>query len=161
ESLIESAEHQLLHFHRKSPAAFWTSLLLNLVSHMLAILEVYLILHFLGTQVSMIGALILESLTKLINVIGAVNPGNIGTYEGGNMAIGKLVGLTGTEGLMLGLARRFRAIFWAIIGGICLIWLSRSKDRVSLSEPADAMGEKEMSLEKNAKRSDQVGLYSQ
>lgn len=162
ESVIESAEHQLLQFHRESPGAFWASLLLNVVTHMLAILEVYLILHFLGTHVTLIGALILESLTKLINVIGAVNPGNIGTYEGGNMAIGKLIGLTGTEGLTLGLCRRFRAIFWAIIGGICLTWLSRSNDQANLSEPVeDSPKDRVMSPEKNMYRGSELQSYSQ
>jgi len=125
-TVIESAEREFLRFHRQAPGAFWGSLLLNVATHLLAITEVYLILLFLGAHVSFVSALILESLTKLINVIGAVNPGNLGTYEGGNMVIGKLVGLNGAQGLTLGLCRRFRAIFWAIIGGICLAWYSRS-----------------------------------
>jgi hypothetical protein len=125
-AVIESAERQFLQFHRLAPGPFWASVVLNLASHLLAIVEVYLILHLLGARVSFVGALILESLTKLINVIGAINPGNLGTYEGGNMVIGKLLGLTGAVGLTLGLCRRFRAIFWAIVGGICLACYSRS-----------------------------------
>ncbi len=69
----------------------------------------------------------MESLTKLINVAGSVNPGNVGTYEAGTMSIGKLVRLTGTQGLLLALCRRARAVFWAIIGGICLVWLSKKR----------------------------------
>ena len=124
-AVIESSERQFLQFHRQAPAAFWLSVMLNLASHVLAITEVYLILLFLGAHASFVSALILESLTKLINVIGAVNPGNLGTYEGGNMVIGKLVGLNGAQGLTLGLCRRARAIFWAIVGAICLAWYSR------------------------------------
>lgn len=125
-AMIESAEHQLLEFHAHTPRTFWASMLLNLFCHFLAIAEVFLILHFLGTRVSLLGALILESLTKVINVIGAINPGNLGTYEGGNMAIGRLLGLSGAEGLTLGLCRRLRAVFWAIVGGLCLAWFSKS-----------------------------------
>ena len=87
----------------------------------------YLILKMLGAPATLLGALILESLTKLINVAGAANPGNVGTYEGGNMVIGRLVQLTGTQGLLLALCRRVRAFFWAIIGGICLVWFSKRK----------------------------------
>lgn len=130
-AVIESAEREFLRFHRQAPAAFWGSLLLNIATHLLAITEVYLILLFLGAHVSFVGALILESLTKLINVIGAVNPGNLGTYEGGNMVIGKLVGLNSAQGLTLGLCRRFRAIFWAIVGAICLAWYSRSNTQTT------------------------------
>ncbi len=129
-AVIESSERRFLQFHRQAPTAFWLSLILNLACHVLAITEVYLILHFLGARVSFVGALILESLTKLINVIGSINPGNLGTYEGGNMVIGKLVGLSGAQGLTLGLCRRARAIFWAIVGAICLAWYSRSNGLV-------------------------------
>ncbi len=136
-SVIESSERRFLQFHREAPAAFWLSAILNLASHVLAIVEIYLILLFLGAHVSFVGALILESLTKLINVIGAVNPGNLGIYEGGNMVIGKLAGLSGAQGLTLGLCRRFRAIFWAIVGVICLAWYSRSNAQASADDSAE------------------------
>ena len=100
-------------------------MLLNLLCHFLAIVEVYLILKMLGAPATLLGALILESLTKLINVAGAVNPGNVGTYEGGNMVIGRLVRLSGTQGLLLALCRRVRGVFWSIVGGICLVWFSK------------------------------------
>ena len=135
--VIESSEREFLQFHREAPLAFWLSILLNLVTHLLAITEVYLIIHFLGARVSFLGALILESLTKLINVIGAVNPGNLGTYEGGTMAIGKLVALNGAQGLTLGLCRRFRAVFWAIIGGFCLAWYSNANRGTSINSNAE------------------------
>lgn len=136
-TVIESAEREFLRFHRQAPGAFWGSLLLNVATHLLAITEVYLILLFLGVHASFVRALILESLTKLINVIGAVNPGNLGTYEGGNMMIGKLVGLNGAQGLTLGLCRRSRAIFWAIVGGICLAWYSRQNAQARLNVSAE------------------------
>jgi hypothetical protein len=136
-AVIESSERQFLQFHRQAPAAFWLSVILNLASHVLAIAEVYLILHLLGARVSFVGALILESLTKLINVIGAVNPGNLGTYEGGNMVIGKLAGLSGAQGLTLALCRRARAIFWAIVGVICLAWYSRSNEQTGSDNCAE------------------------
>ena len=125
-AMIESAEHLLLEFHAHAPGAFWSSVLLNFFCQLLAVAEVFLILHFLEPRVSLLNALILESLTKMINVIGAINPGNLGTYEGGNMAIGKLLGLSGTEGLTLGLCRRLRALFWATVGGLCLASFSKS-----------------------------------
>src|SRR5271157_3081735 len=55
------------------------------------------------------------------------------------MAIVKLVGLTGSAGLTLGLCRRFRSIVWAIIGGICLLYFSRLK---KTSQPQQSMGKK-------------------
>jgi phosphatidylglycerophosphate synthase/uncharacterized membrane protein YbhN (UPF0104 family) len=125
EATIKSAEQRIIEFYHEAPGTFWCSALLNLFSHFLAIVEVYLIMRMLGAPATLLGALILESLTKLINVAGSVNPGNVGTYEGGNMIIGRLVRLSGTQGLLLALCRRLRAVFWAIMGGICLVWFSK------------------------------------
>ena len=137
QAVTESAERQFLQFHRRVPRAFWASLILNFATHLFAVAEVYLILHLLGVHASFVGALIFESLTKLINVIGAVNPGNLGTYEGGNMVIGKLLGLGGAQGLTLGLCRRFRSIFWAAVGAICLAWYSRSNQPARPDQSAE------------------------
>ena len=148
ESVILSAEQQMLKFHTRAPGAFWMSLLLNFVAHGLAIAEVYLILLLMGSRVSLFGALMLESLTKLINAIGGLIPGTLGAYEGGNMAIVKLVGLGASGGLTLGLCRRFRAIVWAIVGGICLAYFSRSKRIAQPHENPGNESESNMSSEK-------------
>lgn len=126
QSIIDSAEHNLLTFHQEAPAAFWKSLILYSLWHALAVLEVYLILRFMGARVAVAGAFVVEGLTKVINLIGALNPGNLGTYEGGNMLLAKMFGVTGTAGLALALCRRVRAIFWAGVGVICMIAMKRA-----------------------------------
>ena len=122
ESTIRASEQRIIEFYHKAPGVFWLSVLLNLLCHFLAIVEVYLILKMLGAPATLLGALILESLTKLINVAGAVNPGNVGTYEGGNMVIGRLVRLTGAQGLLLALCRRVPGYFlgnrWRNLPGV-------------------------------------------
>lgn len=122
---IDSAEHNLLTFSRKAPGAFWASLIFSLLWHAVAVLEVYVILRFMGASIAMVGAVALEGLTKVINIVGAVNPGNVGTYEGGNMLIAKMFGVTGTAGLTLALCRRARAAFWAAVGAMCMIVMKR------------------------------------
>jgi phosphatidylglycerophosphate synthase/CTP:molybdopterin cytidylyltransferase MocA len=72
-------------------------------------------------------ALVIEALTKLVNVVGNFNPGNIGTYEGGTMLIGKMFGLSSPTGLALGLSRRLRSFFWAAVGLICFVLPTRSR----------------------------------
>lgn len=124
---IDTAEHNLLTFHREAPAGFWASLSLNVLWHALAVLEVYLILRFMGAKIAVVGALVFEGLTKVINLVGALNPGNLGTYEGGNMLIAKMFGVTGTAGLTLALCRRVRAVFWAGVGAMCMIVMKRAE----------------------------------
>jgi phosphatidylglycerophosphate synthase len=129
DQLIRSVENALFDFHHNTPKAFWMSFSLNLACQCLAVAEVCLVLWLIGANLSFFGALVIEALTKLVNVVGNCNPGNIGTYEGGNMLIGKMLGLSSAGGLALALARRLRALFWAAVGGICLVLLTRPQMR--------------------------------
>jgi hypothetical protein len=133
QSIIESAEHNLLTFYREAPAAFWATLILNLLWHMLAVLEVYIILRFMGATFAVVGAFVVEALTKVINLIGVFNPGNLGTYEGGNMLVARMFGVTGTAGLTLALCRRARAVFWAGIGAMCMIMMKRAESKQKIA----------------------------
>ena len=92
-------------------------------------------MFLLGAKFSFLAAVAIEALTKMINIVGLFNPGNIGTYEGGNMLIAKMFGLTAAAGLTLGLARRVRALFWAAVGGLCIVVLSKSKSGASSPQP--------------------------
>ena len=135
---IRATEEALFDFHHKTPRAFWTSFSLNLGGQCLAILEVCLVLWLLGAHIGFLGALIIEGLTKLLNTIGNFNPGNIGTYEGGNMLIGKIFSLSSASGLALALARRLRAFFWTLIGGVCLVFLTRGRGSHDSRNPEKA-----------------------
>jgi Lysylphosphatidylglycerol synthase TM region len=125
--IVDSAEDNLLSFRDEAPAAFWATLIFNLLWHMLAVLEVYIILRFMGAGFSVGGAFIVESLTKVINLVGALNPGNFGTYEGGSMLIAKMFGVTSTTGLTLALCRRARTVFWAGVGAMCIIIMKKAE----------------------------------
>ena len=127
QAIIESAEDNLLSFRREAPGAFWATLTFNLAWHVLAILEVYVILRLMGAKVALTGAFIVEALTKVINLVGALNPGNVGTYEAGNILIAKIFGVTGTAGLTLALCRRVRTVFWAGVGAICMVAMKKAE----------------------------------
>ena len=136
QSIIDSAEHNLLTFYHEAPAAFWANLMLNVMWHGLAVLEVYVILRFLGTRIAVGGAFFVEGLTKVINLLGVLNPGNFGTYEGGNMLIAKMFGVTSTAGLTLALCRRARTVFWAGVGVLCMLLMKRGEGTTENSDKA-------------------------
>ena len=131
-SVIYSVENNLLDFYHRTPGSFWASFALNLACHAAAVFEVYLILWLLGAKVSLFGGLAIEALTKLVNIAGIFNPGNIGTYEGGNILIAKMFGLTAATGLTLAFIRRLRALFWAAVGGLCLFMLTKTQKQNTL-----------------------------
>jgi len=147
QSVVDSAEKNFLGFYHETPKAFWASLILNLVCQGLAILEIYLLLHFMGARISFLGAFVLEALTKCISVVGAINPGNLGTYEGGNMMITRLFGVTSAAGLTLGLCRRVRGLFWAAIGAVCMIAMSKTSKQGELHEAEGTMAPRQDSPE--------------
>ena len=125
QSVVQSAERNLFDFYHETPRAFWYGLVLNLSCHGTAILEVYILLFFMGARSGLLIALVLESLTKLVNVVGALNPGNVGTYEGGSMIIARLFHISSAAGLTMALCRRARILFWAAIGALCMTVMSK------------------------------------
>ena len=127
--LIRSVEDMLFAFYHETPRAFWASFALNLGCHVMAVGEVCVILYFLGTKIGFLPALGIEALTKLLNTVGNLNPGNVGTYEAGTLLIGKIFGLSSAAGLALGVSRRIRALFWAAVGGVFLFVITRSNRR--------------------------------
>ena len=136
QSVVEAAENNLFDFFHKAPGLFWGSVVLNLATHATAILEVYVLLYFMGATKGLIVALFVEALTKLINIVGTLNPGNVGTFEGGNMIVARLIHVSGGAGLTIALCRRVRILFWAAIGAICLTVMSNSRQSRSLQAEA-------------------------
>ena len=148
--VIRSVENRLFDFHRRTPFAFWGSLSLNLVFHGLAALEVYLILILLGVKAGLVGALVFEGITKLVNTVGLFNPGNLGTYEGGNVLIARMFALPALTGLAVALARRTRAIFWTAVGIVCSVFILRkvrggSEEIIERPEPEGAQDQADRS----------------
>jgi uncharacterized protein (TIRG00374 family) len=136
--MIEAAENILFDFYYKTPAIFLGSAILNLASHATAILEVYVLLYFMGTRKSLMVAVVVEALTKLINIVGTFNPGNVGTFEGGNMIVARLIRVATGAGLTIALCRRARILFWAAIGAICLTVMSKSRQNKLVRTEATA-----------------------
>ncbi|MEE8585930.1 MAG: lysylphosphatidylglycerol synthase domain-containing protein, partial [Acidobacteriota bacterium] len=114
---VEAIIHSYYH---DSPGRFWSSFGLNLAGHGMSILEVFLTLRLLGLEVTLLQAFLIEALTKVVNFAGAVIPGNVGAYEGGNMLILRLLELGAAHGLTLGITRRIRGLFWAAVGLLVL-----------------------------------------
>jgi phosphatidylglycerophosphate synthase len=134
---IQAVERQLLDFFQFRPQAFRAGLLLNLACHLAAVIEAWLVLYLLGAHIGLPGAFAVEALTKLVNAFGGFNPGNIGTYEGGNMLIGKLLGFGAATGIALALARRTRAVFWGVAGAVCLAFVSKKRGIQSASHAGE------------------------
>ena len=86
------------------------SFLLNLAGWLVGVGEVWLALYFLGHPVSLLDALMLESLGQAIRGIAFAIPGALGVQEGGYLLLGALVGLSAPTALALSLIKRAREL---------------------------------------------------
>jgi len=87
-------------------------------SHMLSWIlgsgEIWIALHFMGNPVSFREALILESLTMAVRVVGFAIPGALGVQEGGYLLVGQLLGLSPEICLALSLVKRARDVLLGV-----------------------------------------------
>jgi putative membrane protein len=109
-----------------NPTPFLVSSAYFLVGWMFGVVEVYLILHFLGVGASWHRALTIEVLSTSIDAVLFFVPAKVGTQEGGKVLIFTMLQLDPTKGFALGIARRIRELFWSFVG---LLLLSRHQAR--------------------------------
>ena len=72
--------------------------------------EVWLALYFLGHPVSLLEAIMLESLGNAIRSTAFLIPGALGVQEGGFILLGSFIGLSGETALALSLVKRVREL---------------------------------------------------
>lgn len=70
--------------------------------------EIWLALHFLGHEVGVEQALLIESVIQMIGSVAFVVPGALGVQEAGFVAVGAAIGIDGPTSLALSVARRMR-----------------------------------------------------
>jgi putative membrane protein len=116
-------------------AAVTASFLLSLVGWVVGTGEVYLIAVFLGTPVSWLSALLLESLGQAIRGAGFAIPGALGVQEGGYLLLGPLAGLHPEAALALSLAKRARELLLGLPGLLYLRFAARGAATASGTAP--------------------------
>lgn len=84
--------------------------------------EIWIGLYFLGFEVGLEEAIIIQSLTSLIRTAGFVVPGALGIQEGGFVLTCGLVGLSPEVALALALIRRARELLLGAPG--LLVWFA-------------------------------------
>ncbi|MGF6772303.1 putative membrane protein [Paraburkholderia sp. GAS199] len=90
---------------------FWQPLQCFLTS-----LEIWLALYFLGVKVSLVEAVVIESLIQAVSSAAFFVPGGLGVQEGGFILIGGALGLDPSTCLALAAARRIRDLVMFVPG---------------------------------------------
>ena len=111
-SSIDSALDALYRRRRALTAAF----LWRIVERFAKAGEVWLALWLMGHPVSLVEAIILESLTQAVRAAAFMVPAGVGVQEGGLVLIGSALGLSPDLSLALSLAKRFRELIVGLPG---------------------------------------------
>ena len=119
------ADHVLAEFYRDEPGRLLLSIAFHLVAWLLGSIETYLILHFLGIEVSLATATVIEAFGAAVRFATFLIPASLGALEGGYVATFVVLGLAPTAGISFGLVRRLREAAWVGVGLIALAVMRR------------------------------------
>jgi putative membrane protein len=121
---LQHLDDEIARVHGAGSAGFFLSSGSFFVGWSFGVVEIYLILWFLGLEVSVHRALTIEVLSVAIDATLFFVPLKAGTQEGGKVLIFTILGLDPAKGLALGIIRRLRELTWASVG---LLILSRQQ----------------------------------
>jgi hypothetical protein len=129
-SRVREVEANIYMFYEQRRAAFFVIFAVNMLAHLINVVEVCLILALMNLPASLAAGFVIEAVTKVINGAFFFVPTRAGVYESGNALTLKAIGLAGSAGVALAIIRKLRAFVWVAygLGAIALIAL---KDRRS------------------------------
>lgn len=141
--VIREIEDNLFSLYHDDRLNFGRILVLQMASQCLSLIEVFLILTFLGIDADLLLTVKIEAVAKCINLLGTIVPGNLGASEAGNMLLLAGLGLGSSNGLALALARRLRGWFWTVVGLAILYFRAFVFDPVSTASTATTVRARE------------------
>ena len=109
---VETQMLELLRGHRTRLAVLLTA---TVLSYLCMALEAWVILHATGVPISAMGALTVETFSRVASFASSFIPANLGALEASSLAAASAVGAT-AGGAALAIARRLRGLFWAGLG---------------------------------------------
>ena len=113
-------DNSLAIFYRRDPLRQTLSTLFHFLGWLASALEVWVVLHLLGVEISLTAALLVEAFSTAVRFATFMVPASIGALEGGHVAIFTALGLGGTTGLSFSIVRRIREATWIGVGFLAL-----------------------------------------
>ena len=118
---FHQVEENVYDFYKKRPRTFFAMLACDFGAHATTVAEVAAVLWMLGFEPGFAVSYIIDSLTKVINLVFSFVPATIGVYEGGTGFILHTLGYAVATGLTIGIVRKASMIVWALTGLLMLI----------------------------------------
>lgn len=106
----------LLHFYGNDPRRFFSSLAYHLLGWLLGAGEVWVFFTLMGVQVTVVEALIIETMVQPFTAAALIIPGALGVQEAGGVFLCRLLGLNEGAALTLMALKRAREAVYNLIG---------------------------------------------
>jgi len=129
EAQLRSLDQTILNFYSHHQGAFCASTGLFFMGWMAEVLEVLVIVYYLGGPASLSSAISIGALSVFIKGSTFFIPGSLGAQDGGNLLLLKVFGYSDVTGMTFALLRRFRELVWIGIGLLCLAMLGKGEGR--------------------------------
>jgi Lysylphosphatidylglycerol synthase TM region len=119
---VTALETRIYSFYGRHRRKLLPLLLLEAIFHLAGVAEVFVTLSFIlgGASVTLLDALILESVGRVINILFKFVPFRLGVDEGGAAIVSNVIGLGSAAGVTLALVRKARILCWTGVGVILL-----------------------------------------
>lgn len=125
---VREMRSSLAEYIRKRPQEAIFSFVFFSLHWILGSLEIYFILSFLGFDIKVWNALLIDTGIILIKSMGAFIPGQLGVEELGNKLFLSVIGINSYNiWLSVSILRRSRQLFWSCIGFLFYITLRNIK----------------------------------
>jgi len=127
-SQVRLVEDNLYTFYERRRGTFYLIFCLNMGSHLMNVVEVYLILLLLQLPSNLVFGFLAEAVTKIINFVFFFVPTRAGVYESGNALLLQSLGMSAAAGVALAIVRKLRAFVWAGYGLIIIATAAFKKE---------------------------------
>jgi hypothetical protein len=115
-------ENLVYGFYRRHPNRFLPVIAFEILYHTLGVAEVWIILTRVSTEIaSPASAFLLESVSRLINIVFKLVPFLIGVDEAGARYVGEVIAVGAGTAVTLTIIRKGRILFWTAVGFALII----------------------------------------
>ena len=127
---LKEIDEELIDFYKHKKIYFISAFLLSMIHWLIGAVEMYLILHFIGVEISFLSCIAVEVGVMVFKAMASFVPGQIGIEEMANKLMLEVVNVSGsTIWVTVSILRRARQLFWILIGFIAFfIVIRRSKE---------------------------------
>jgi hypothetical protein len=133
---VRDAEDRVFRFATTRKERVWQILLLQFAFHVAAVLEIYFLLTLLiaPTDRTLLIALILGTVERLIMIAFKFVPLRLGVDHAGSGSIAEVLGIGSAAGVTIATVRTARNLFWAALG-LAMLTRSTRKRPAETSRP--------------------------